>query len=232
MSVPVYKRNESRMIFLNKTKVLGQELVTFVNNLPSKYRLGLGDEMQRMLVHALQNGKLANSIYALGTKGELHERRYHLLQMAACIDTISTVTDIIIDTYCNMDGLSQSKVEKLIKKQNRIGKDCEFITRCIHGLIESDINLWNKQHPYNKVGKRWRMKSAVGDVAFSHNMYAHRYIDPEDWNDSNEGSDEFPYGSPPKILDKSQNVSGSSNSTNLDNLMDYDQFIASQSNKY
>lgn len=167
MSVPTWNRKDSKMKYLSLTYDLSFEVINYLNKLPTKYRTGIGDELERELIHAMHNGKLANSIYGIGSKADMHERRYHLLQMKASIDTIATFTTILIEINRKHDGSDINKIKKLLGYEERIGDKCNEINKCIAGLISSDVTRWNGMHPSDKVNKRWRMKSVVGDVRFN-----------------------------------------------------------------
>lgn len=222
MSVNTWNRSDSKMIFLSKTHQLGVEITRYVNSLPTKYRSGFGDELERCIIKALQSGKLANSIFASGTKGELHERRYHFLDMRAYIDTIAEIVNILNDSHVVSDSLPPAKVEKLYKREQKIGNICNTIIKCIDGLIISDINRWNKHHPYNKIGTKWRMKSVIGDVRFASNAKYAQFLSNEEYVAENPGDDEFAYGALPEMIESNKDAVQSTNSA-VDNLPSYDE---------
>lgn len=166
MSVSTWNRNDSKMKYLSETYKLLEEVISFTTQLPAKYRSGSGDKLQQDVIDALERGRFANSIYALGSRYEIEVRRMYLLDMQSKIDNIATVVACLIQMYRKNDGISFKQVRKLLNREQRIGSKCAEIHRCIAGLVASDIDRWNKQYPSNRISKRPRLRAAMGDARF------------------------------------------------------------------
>jgi len=163
MAVSIWNRSESKIKYIADTFELVKWIIEYTSRLPAKYRIGVGDELQHMSIQALYEGRLANSIYVT-CKDELTMRRHVLMQMQAHVDTIATLVTALLDIHRKTEGVDLEKMEKLCKREEKIGQTCASINRCIKGLIEKDIERWNKQHPDDKVSTNWRIKSICTDV--------------------------------------------------------------------
>lgn len=151
MSVPTWKRNESRVQFLYNVYLLEKEIAAIIPKVPAKHRSSFGDTLIKDCDLALFHGRVANRTH-VRSSGSLHYRRNHLIEMEAAVDNIGTHTYIWLETVRAHDGIERRLDDKLYKAEDRIGLLCDETIGLIEGLIRSDSDRFNNGKENNSAG--------------------------------------------------------------------------------
>lgn len=143
MSVPVWKRGESRTDFLYDAYQLSIRLVEITANKPKKYKGNLSDQIIKTSLEALKFLQTANSIYITKDSPlcDFEMRRKYLLVGKAYIENLATIFYIFIETVRKHDSEND---DKLYKQEQEIGDLCNEAVKRIDGLIKSDKEIYNK----------------------------------------------------------------------------------------
>lgn len=141
MSVPTYKRSESKTEYLNLLYDLNIRIGEIVANGSNKYVHSYGDHLIRTGLEALQCGQIANRIFVSKNmrESDYELRRSSLYKAIGLLDNISTSADIYLDL-----SLKNSKISKkdILKRQETIGKLCYKTIEKIKGVIKYDSSLF------------------------------------------------------------------------------------------
>ena len=140
MSVPVYKRSESKTEYLNLLYELNVKIGQIVANGSNKYVHSYGDHLIRTGLKALQYAQIANRIFITkNTSDSDYELRRSCLNKAiGLLDNISTTADIYLELSLNNSKISKKDI---LKRQEAIGKLCYKTIEKIKGVMKYDTSL-------------------------------------------------------------------------------------------
>lgn len=146
MTVPVYKRTESKTEYLNLLYDLNIKIGEIVANGPSKYINSYGDYLIRASCSALQYAQTANRIYMSKNTSieDYNLRRSYLQRIKGLVDNISTISSI----YLDLSLRTKIKKSDIMKRQQRMGEICYDIIEKVNGVMRHDNKIIKQQ--YNK----------------------------------------------------------------------------------
>lgn len=144
MSVPTWRRSLSKTEYLYQTFQLSIRIGQIVANLPKKYSDSYGNYLIRTSLEALKYGQTANDIPINADEDNFKERRALLRKMHGCINNISTVAYLYLETARKQDNLSRDKYEKMYDWENEIGEKCYDINKMIRGVAKYDRESFKK----------------------------------------------------------------------------------------
>jgi hypothetical protein len=139
MSVPAWKRAESKAEYLIDILNLNVRVGEIIGNGPKKYRQGYGDFLIKTALDALKYAQTANSIFVSKkmNKSDFDTRRRCLMLSRGCIDSISTAFMVYLAQARKADGYEADKADRQLQD---IGTRCYKIRSSIKKVMDSDKN--------------------------------------------------------------------------------------------
>ena len=134
MSVPSWKREESRIEYLWQIYQFTIRMTEICSNKPKKYKNTFSGKLINMTCDAFTHAKTANEIY-IKTQQDYELRRNHLQEVIGLISSICTLADIFLET-CKKSP--ECKEEKVLKEQEYIGSQCFLIINLVKGVMNYD----------------------------------------------------------------------------------------------
>ena len=140
MSVPSWKRSESKSEYIRLLHDLNIRIGQIVMNKPKKYRGSYADMLINTSLEALKYAQTANSIFMTGNTSveDFSLRRKYLLSARGAVENIATVSQIFVDICRKAD---RENAEKIYKEQAYIGESCMMIHKKISGVLKNDAAL-------------------------------------------------------------------------------------------
>lgn len=137
MSVPTWRRSESKAKFLHRLYRLNIRIGEIVANHPKKYRANYGDALITNALNALTHAEIANGIFmhVRTSESDYQLRRRHLREAKGYTEAVATVAYIYLELTAKTDGV---KEEKILKQEEEIGLECAEIVKMIKGVLNSD----------------------------------------------------------------------------------------------
>ena len=143
MSVPVYKRSESKTEYLNLLYDINVRIGEIVANGSNKYVHSYGDHLIKTGLEALKYCQIANRIFISKNmnNSDYLLRRSSLYKAIGLLDNISTSADIYLEL-----SLKNSKISKkdILKRQEDIGNLCYKTIEKLKSVIKYDASLLKK----------------------------------------------------------------------------------------
>lgn len=140
MSVPAWARKLSRTQYLYEVFKFNMRIGQIVMSKPKKYRENYGDRIISASLDALKFCQAANNIYMDKNTSEADylKRRSYLMNAAALIDNVASISDVFLSLNYNLDG---AKLEQIDRQEEYIGRTCREIHLLIAGVIKSDKEI-------------------------------------------------------------------------------------------
>ena len=145
MSVPSYRRKESKTEFINQLYDLCSVCSTIFINLPKKYKTYYSEQLCKTAYDALSHAVIANNIYLSDTAfhADYIIRREYFNIARGEIHAVSSLAYLVLKTYENFEDIKKSE-----KKANRyrelIGNLCYAALSSITSIMKYDIKRLNK----------------------------------------------------------------------------------------
>ena len=143
MSVPSWKRSESKSEYIRLLYDLNVRIGQIVANKPKKYRTSYGDMLVRSSLDALKHAQIANSIFMTASTGreDYLLRRQHLLLARGTVENIATIGQIFLEICRKADKESAAKI---YREEACIGETCGTLQKKISGVLKSDAALMKR----------------------------------------------------------------------------------------
>lgn len=140
MSVPTWKRKESKTEFLRLLIELNIYLGKIVNNKPKKYKANYGDHLIKEGLKALEYAQTANSVYMTKntSQNDYEHRRKLFMTARGIVSHIATASYIFLELCKNSNEIKAGRVSK---EEEYIGSTCTDIVKALSGVLKSDKAL-------------------------------------------------------------------------------------------
>lgn len=144
MSVPVFKRKESKTEYLNSIYDLNVKVGEIVANGPKKYINTYGTYLIHTSAEAMKYAQTANKIFMNKntSKEDYLLRREMLIRAKGDVENISTIANIYLDVSLK----SKLKKSEIYKRQEDIGLRCYRTIEQINGVMRYDSKVMSKQY--------------------------------------------------------------------------------------
>jgi len=154
MSVPYYKRHESKAEYVNAAYMLNNHVLELISRLSARYSRLLADDIKSLSVAVISECEQANSIVpstkSVAFKQDMLQRRTHLLEARGKLLSLDVQLGICFEVlvnnpqgcFSNSHGDSLS-ADDAIKKLDKLSTDCglayEKLLNLLNGVIRSDM---------------------------------------------------------------------------------------------
>ena len=145
MSVPTWRRDESKTEFLYQIYQLNIRIGQMTANLPKKYHWSYGNDLVNMALKALYSAQRINREYmnSINYKESYILRTELCNDIITCMDHIGTVAFIYFEICKESPEIKGEKKSRLDKWEEEIGTTTNKINGLIVGLKKSDKERYN-----------------------------------------------------------------------------------------